>query len=124
MRGAPDELRVAMADAWLSLFLHTDTLLSCECTESLGMGALESLGGPGMYVPCGEVGVASSQESSINGSRERVGSYYPLARPHAVPGVLDSTGCRSTLFGIPHLTAGATITRRAGNVVGVDILLG
>ena len=41
------------------------------------MGALESLG---MYVPCGEVGMASSHESSINGFRERVGSYtgsYP-----------------------------------------------
>ena len=35
------------------------------------MGALESLG---MSVPRGEVGMASSQESSINGSRERVGS--------------------------------------------------
>ena len=32
VRGAPDELRVAMADAWLSLFLHTDTLLSWERT--------------------------------------------------------------------------------------------
>ena len=30
-----------------------------------------------MYVPCGEVGMASSHESSINGSRERVGSYSP-----------------------------------------------
>ena len=68
--------------------------------------------------------MASSQESSINGLRERVGSHYPLARPHAVPGVLDNTGCHSTLFGIPHLTARATITRLAWNVVGVDVLLG
>ena len=77
-----------------------------------------------MYVPRGEVGMASSQESSINGSREKVGSYYPLARPHAVPGVPDSTVGRSTLFGIPHLMARATIMRRAGNVVGVDVLVG
>ena len=78
----------------------------------------------GMYVPCGEAGMASSHESSINGSRERVGSYYPLARPHAVPGVPDSTGGRSTLCGSPHLTARATTMRRAGNVAGVDVLVG
>ena len=77
-----------------------------------------------MYVPCGEVGMASSHESSINGSRERVGSYYPLARPHAVPGVPDSTGGRSMLFGSPRPTARGTTMRRARNVAGVDVLVG
>ena len=77
-----------------------------------------------MYVPRGEVGMASSQESSINGSRERVGLYYPLTRPHTVPGVPNSTGGRSTLFGSPHLTARAITMQRAENVAGVDVLVG
>ena len=61
MRGAPVEPRVAMADASFSFVSRTDTDLSGERTESLGMGtrlplgmetldlleigALESLGG-------------------------------------------------------------------------------
>ena len=77
-----------------------------------------------MYVPCGEVGMALNHEPSINGSRERVWSYYPLARPHAVPGVPDSTGGRLMLCGSLHPMAGATTMRRAGNVAGVDVLVG
>ena len=41
VRGAPDEPRVAMADAWFPLLLRTDTGVSWERTESLGMGALQ-----------------------------------------------------------------------------------
>ena len=47
MRGAPDGTLVVMADAWVSLVLRTDTLISRERTESLGIGAMESLKGTG-----------------------------------------------------------------------------
>ena len=61
-----------------------------------------------MYVPCGEVGMASSHESSINGSRERVGSYDIIPLPLGVQLALlwpRKCGCNfsySLLLGVKH----------------------
>ena len=43
VRGAPDGTLVAMADAWVSLVSRIVIGTSRECTESLGIGARESL---------------------------------------------------------------------------------
>ena len=43
-KGAPEELRVAMADTSFSLFLCVDTGLGCERVESRGMGERVLLG--------------------------------------------------------------------------------
>ena len=51
MRGAPDGTLVVMADAWVSLVLHTVTETSREHTESLGIGERESLRGTGNSCP-------------------------------------------------------------------------
>ena len=77
-----------------------------------------------MYVPCGEVEMALNHEPSINGSRERVWSYYPLARLHTVPGMPDSTRGRLMLCRSRHPMAGATTMWRTRNVAGVDVLVG
>ena len=75
-----------------------------------------------MYVPCGEVGMVLDHGSSINGSRERVPLYHPLARPHAVPGVPDNTGFHLVLSGILHLRVRATTMRLALNEADVVAL--
>ena len=51
VRGAPDGTLVVMADAWVSLVLRTVTETSRERTESLGIGARESLRGIGNSCP-------------------------------------------------------------------------
>ena len=51
VRGAPDGTLVVMADAWVSLVLRTVTETSRERTESLGIGARESLKGSGNSCP-------------------------------------------------------------------------
>ena len=77
-----------------------------------------------MYVPCGEVGMVLDHGPSINGSRERVPLYHPLARPHAIPGMPDSNEGRWMPGGSPCRTAGATTMRLAGSVASADVLVG
>ena len=55
-----------------------------------------------------ETGWDWDRVSSGDGSHVTVRLHYPLTRPHAVPGVRGSNGCRLKLGESLHLWAGAT----------------
>ena len=69
----------------------------------------------------GEMQAARGQRPNLHDSRRRVGSHYPLARPHAIPGVRGSNGEHGEPDGTLHLTAVTTTGQRAWSGEDADV---